>query len=97
MNTFSMTYEQVDSTVTQLKNYADSIREELDKVTQEANTVTEDGWQGQAATTYKETFETLRPSFDRFYATIMDCIEYLNTAMGKNKSTDSNVSATFTE
>lgn len=97
MNQFSMTYEQVESSVAQLSKYADAIREELDRVTQEANTVTEDEWQGQAANTYKDAFNTLRPSFDRFYATIMECIEYLNTAMGKNKSTDIEVSSTFAE
>lgn len=97
MNTFSMTYEQVESILSQLQKYADSINDELNSVTQQATKVTENGWQGQAAGTYKETFETLRPVFDRFYATLMDCIEYLNTAMGKNKSTDSNVSATFAE
>ena len=97
MNTFSMTYKEVESTVNQLTKLADAIREELDRVTIAAANITGDEWRGKAAESYKSTFEVLRPRFDMFYNQIIECVNYLNTAMGKNQDTDTQVSATFAE
>lgn len=96
-NTFSMTYQEVETAVAQLTRYADAIREELDRVTIASATVTADEWRGKAAESYKNTFDTLRPKFDIFYNQIMECVTYLNTAMGKNQEADAQVSATFAE
>lgn len=97
MNTFSMTYKEVEETVAQLTRYADTIKEELDRVTIASANITGDAWRGQAAESYKNAFDTLRPKFDLFYNQIMECVTYLNRAMGKNQDTDSQVSATFAE
>lgn len=94
---FQMTYEQVEALVSQLTKYADAIREELDRVTIASSNVTADEWKGKAAESYKNTFDTLRPKFDLFYNQIIECVNYLNTALGKNKDADTQVSATFAE
>lgn len=96
-NTFRMTYQEVENTVSQLTRYADAIREELDRVTIASSNVTADEWRGKAAESYKNTFDTLRPKFDLFYNQIMECVNYLNTAMGKNQAADTQVSGTFAE
>ena len=96
-NTFKMTYQEVENTVSQLTKYADAIREELDRVTVASANVTADEWKGKAAESYKNTFDTLRPKFDLFYNQIIECVNYLNTAMGKNKDADTQVSGTFAE
>lgn len=94
---FSMTYEQVEDTVAQLTRFADAIKDELDNVTRESNRVTQADWEGKSAASYKSTFNSLRPRFDLFYSQIVECVNYLNIAMGKNQSTDTKVSATFAE
>lgn len=96
-NTFKMTYQEVENTVAQLTRYADAIREELDRVTIASSNITADEWRGKAAESYKNTFDTLKPKFDMFYNQIMECVNYLNTAMGKNQETDAQVSGTFAE
>ena len=97
MNTFSMTYKEVEATVAQLSKLADAIKEELDRVTIASANITGDAWRGKAAESYKNTFDVLRPRFDMFYNQIIECVNYLNTAMGKNQDTDTQVSATFAE
>lgn len=96
-NKFSMTYQEVEATVNQLSKLAEAIRDELDQVTNYSSRITGDFWKGKAEEAYKNTFDTLRPKFDAFYNQIIECINYLNTAMGKNQSTDTQVSATFAE
>lgn len=94
-NTFSMSYEEVQSTVAQLSKYADAIREELDQVTVASTNVSDGAWKGSSAEMYKSTFDTLRPKFDMFYSKIVECVDYLNKAIAKNKETDTQVSSTF--
>lgn len=96
-NTFKMTYQEVETTVYQLTKYADAIREELDRVTIASSKVTAEEWKGKAADAYKNSFDTLRPKFDLFYNQIIECVNYLNIALGKNKEVDIQVSATFAE
>ena len=97
MNTFSMTYKEVEATVSQLSKLAEAIKEELDRVTIASANITGDVWKGKAAESYKNAFDTLRPRFDLFYNQIIECVNYLNTAMGKNQDTDTQVSATFAD
>lgn len=96
-NTFSMTYQEVESAIAQLSKYADAIKSSLDQVSVASNQVTADEWRGKSADTYKDAFETLRPKFDLFYSKIVECVDYLNTAIGKNQSADVQVSSTFKE
>lgn len=96
-NNFSMTYQEVEAVIAQLSKYADAIKSELDQVSVTATQVTADEWRGKSAETYKDTFEQLRPKFDLFYSKIIECVDYLNTAIGKNQSTDTSVSASFND
>lgn len=97
MNSFSMTYEEVENIVAQLTKYANAIRDQLDRVSVASARISDGTWRGQSAESYKNTFDALRPKFDLFYATIMDCVDYLNMAMGKSKREDIQVSATFAD
>lgn len=96
-NKFAMTYQEVETTVNQLSRLAETIKDELNQVSMHSSKITNDFWRGKAEEAYYKTYNDLKPKFEAFHGQIMECISYLNMAMGKNKSTDENISATFAE
>ena len=77
--------EQLNSSSTQMESLLNEIKTLFDKIGND------DVWSGTAASTTKETFDTLSAKFPEFSQAVNDCYRYLLSVVENYKSVDSMV------
>lgn len=92
MDFSKVSYEQILSMSSNLKNDATKMQGILENVKTEFNRVgTDDVWSGTAASENKAEFDKLSSQFETFYQAIDDCSKYLNSMVENYKSVDAAV------
>lgn len=92
---FNMKYSQVEQIISQMENYAKTMKDHLDDVSLISGRITGGNWQGKSAEQYVVTFNELKPNFELFYEDIMACISVIRTAMNSYMARDEGTANMF--
>lgn len=90
MDFSKLSYAEIQSKANELKNSATTMQDILTEVENLfAKIGDESTWSGTAASSTKETFDTLKAKFPEFYQSVSDCSTYLNEVVANYQSVDS--------
>lgn len=93
MDFSKLSYSQIQSLADQLQGASTSMESLLSELKVLFNKIgNDDVWSGTAASTTKETFDTLSAKFPEFSQAINDCYRYLISVVENYKSVDAMVS-----
>ena len=90
MDFSKLSYSEIQAKSQELSTSATTMQEILTEVENLfAKIGSDDTWSGTAASTTKETFDTLKAKFPEFYQSVSDCSKYLNEVVANYQSVDS--------
>ena len=93
MDFSKLSYSQIQALADQLQSASTSMESLLSELKVLFNKIgNDDVWSGTAASTTKETFDTLSAKFPEFSQAINDCYRYLISVVENYKSVDAMVS-----
>lgn len=85
MSAIKLSYEELESIASQLKNSSDAMAEILKSIEDEFSKVGDEGtWSGTAASETKVVFDSLSQKFPEFSEAVESCYIYLTTKVIPN-------------
>lgn len=88
---WKVTTEQLKSGANKLTEEINSYNTEWKRLYTESDSLTGQGWQGEASTAFRQKLETYKNDFEQLEATLKSFVEFLNTAAQRYETTENSI------